>query len=321
MDRETKMRLDRLIPDRAAFDAPLAPLTTFGLGGPAEVLVRPESIDELTRVLKFIRAEDLPVFVLGGGSNVLFRDGGFPGVVIQLGRAFSRITPVESGGSQVLVEAGAAAPLTRLVNWTRSEGLSGVEFLAGIPGWVGGALIMNAGAQGGEISQVVRSITVVDHEGRLEELPREQLIFEYRNLELSREAVILKGLLSLQPSSPKEVEARIKEVLDRRRAGQPRGVKSAGCVFKNPSQQTAGRLIEMAGLKGRTVGQAWVADEHANFIVHRGRATAGEVIELLNLIRAEVKTRFGVELEPEIKIVGTDAPDPPRQKGENWSRS
>jgi len=314
------MRLSRLIPDRADLDAPLAPLTTFGLGGPAEVLVRPESVDELARVLKFIRAEDLPFFVLGGGSNVLFRDGGFPGVVIQLGRAFARITPVESVGPEVLVEAGAAASLARLVNWTRNKGLSGIEFLAGIPGWVGGALVMNAGAQGGEISQAVRSITVIDQEGRIEELVRAQLRFEYRRLDLPQGAVILKGLFALRPSDPDEVKARIREVLVRRRTGQPQGLKSAGCVFKNPPDQAAGRLIEMAGLKGRTVGQAWVAQEHANFIVHRGRATAGEVLDLLDLVRAEVKARFGVELEPEIKIVGTAFPGLPRRPGRNWSR-
>jgi len=258
--------------------------------------------------------------VLGGGSNVLVRDGGFPGVVIQLGRVFSRITPVESSSREILIEAGAAAFLARLVNWTRNKGLSGIEFLAGIPGWIGGALVMNAGAQGGEISRAVRSITVINQEGRIQELARAQLGFGYRRLDLPQGTVILKGLFALRRSSPKEVKDRVKEVLIRRRAGQPQGLKSAGCVFKNPPEEAAGRLIEMAGLKGRTVGHAWVAHEHANFIVHRGRATAGEVLDLLDLVRSEVKTRFGVELEPEIKIVGTDSPGLPRRRDRNWSR-
>lgn len=306
MDREIKDRLSELVSGRAEFDAPLAVLTTFGLGGPAEVLVQPESVDELVRVLDYIRAKGLPAFILGGGSNVLFRDGGFAGVVIRLGSGFSGTAVLGSEGDEVLVEAGAAAPLARLISLTRREGLSGLEFMAGIPGWVGGALVMNAGAQGGEIGQAVFSLTVVSPEGRSEEIGRDQIQTGYRWLKLPEGTLIIKAVFSLGRSTPEQVKARIDEILARRLAGQPSGVKSAGCVFRNPPGRFAGRLIDQAGFKGLAVGRAWVAEEHANFIVHQGQATSGEVIELLERVRAGVRDRFGVELEPEIKIVGQD---------------
>lgn len=309
MEPGVKMELGRLAPGRVSFDAPLAGLTTYGLGGPAAALVEPDSAAELARVYCYVRARGLPLFVLGAGSNVLFRDGGFPGVVLKLGPGLARVAVTEEGPDKVLVSAGAAAPLAGLVKLTCREGLGGLEFLAGIPGSVGGALAMNAGAFGGEIIQAVSRLVVMTLEGEIKTLPRSQVRASYRRLDLGEGSIILEGLFALARSTPQEVTARVREILAQRRDRQPEGVRSAGSVFKNPPGQAAGRLIEEAGLKGRRSGGAWVSEKHANFIVHQGRATAREVLELVALVQKEVRQKFGVELEPEIQIVGTDRKD------------
>lgn len=307
MEQETRNKLSGLIPGRVRFDVPLDGLTSYGLGGPAAAVVEPNSVEDLVRIMDFIETHALPVFVLGGGSNVLFRDGGFPGVVVRLGVGFADIAVVGESGDDVLVEAGASAPLAQLLALTRREGLSGLEFMAGIPGWVGGALAMNAGAHGGTILDPLNALTILDASGEVAELGRNQIRHEYRRLVLPEGAVILKARFSLRRSTPDAVDERVKANLARRSATQPKGVRSAGCVFRNPPGQAAGRLIDEAGLKGRSVGGAWVAREHANFIVHEGAARAAEIIELMDIIRSEVKTRFQVDLEPEIKIVGVNA--------------
>ena len=306
MKQEVKDRLKRLMPDRVQFHVGLAPLTTFRLGGPAEVLAEPDSVEELTGLLETVQAENLPWFILGGGSNILFRDGGFQGVVVRLGRRFSKIAVTGGDGHEVLVEAGAAAPTSALVKLCRRQGLSGLEFLAGIPGWIGGALAMNAGAQGGEICKAVTRIDLVTLSGTLTTLSGPAIKAAYRGLELPAGAVILKAVFRLQQSEPEAVEALVQDILARRRAVQPKGVRSAGSIFRNPPGDAAGRLIDKAGLKGRRQGQAWVAREHANFIVHGGQARSEDVIGLMNTVRSEVKAKFGVDLEPEVKIIGSD---------------
>ncbi|MFH1092067.1 MAG: UDP-N-acetylmuramate dehydrogenase [Pseudomonadota bacterium] len=304
MEAEIKKRLQELAPDRVRFDAPLAGLTTLQIGGPAEVLIEPESLEQLRGVMNLVRRESLPWFILGGGSNVLFDDQGFSGVVLRLGQGFASLRVLESGGDEVLVEAGAAALTAGLLSLSRRQGLSGLEFLAGIPGRLGGALAMNAGAQGGQVMDAVHSLEVLEASNNLGRLDRDELRASYRQLDLPPGTVILKGIFRLHRATTEEVGARIEQVLTRRRQTQPHGVRSAGCVFKNPPGDSAGRLIDRAGLKGRQIGQVWVSEEHANFIVHRGRATSGQVLELMEIIRRDVKGKFGVELEPEIKIVG-----------------
>ena len=305
MDRETRRMIERIAQDHVEFDAPLAGCTTFGLGGPARALVGPESVDELAAVLAACRQKKLPVFILGGGSNVLVLDGGYPGLVLRLGNSFAGIRRLESDGSHVLVEAGAAEPTARLVEHTRKRGWSGLECLAGIPGWVGGALAMNAGTRDGRIMDAVARLEVLTAEGRTACFERNDLEAGYRRLDLPKGAVILKGVFRLTPGEPDAVAAGIKAVMDRRGKSQPKGVRSAGCIFKNPPGDFAGRLIDRAGLKGKTAGGAWIAGEHANFIVHRGNATAGDVVALMELARSAVRERFDVELEPEILVIGT----------------
>jgi len=303
MKMALREQLGSLVAGPVAFDAPLAPLTTFGLGGPAEALVEVGTADELRAVLDFARRQGLPFFILGAGSNVLFKDGGFAGVVVRLGPAFAHIE-TRRDGDRVLLEAGAAAPLGRLVDRCQEEGLAGLEFLTGIPGWAGGALAMNAGAFGGQIADALVFLDILNPSGETVRLARDSIRAGYRRLELEPDAVILGACFALTPVSPEQVRARVRECLKRRRGSQPAGVKSAGSIFKNPEAGPAGALIEQAGLKGASQGHAWVSEVHANFIVHRGGASAGDVLSLIERVQAAVKERFGVVLEPEIKIVG-----------------
>lgn len=299
--------LDELTSGRVRFDEPLAPLTTFGLGGPATALVEPESITELKAVLGYANRIDLPFVFLGAGSNVLFREGGFPGLVLRFGEAFSEIRIIDSGREDsVSVEAYAGAPLSHLMDFTKEHGLSGLEFLSGIPGSVGGAMCMNAGAFGGEISKSASKITLIAPWGDIDELGPDRIRAEYRRLELPEGAVILSAVFSLIQSTSEMVKETCRNYLDRRWAIQPAGIKSAGSVFKNPPDGPAGKFIDEAGLKGCRVGEAWVSEKHANFIVHKGNARASDVIELISIVQKEVKTRFGIDLEPEIRIYGQD---------------
>ena len=305
MEPEIKKAIAELGLGRITFDAPLADLTTFGLGGPAEVLAEPESLEELTRLMRFIRAQDIHWFILGGGSNLLIRDGGVPGVVIRLGQGFARIN-TDVREDHVVLDVGAAAPTAQLVSLCRREGYAGLECLAGIPGWVGGALAMNAGTNEGRIMDRVARITLLNRDAEVESIPRDNLKADYRTLELTEGSIILGVELRLSMGTPEAVESKVRESLTRRSASQPKGVKSAGCIFKNPSGDFAGRLIDEAGLKGKSVGRAWVSEDHANFIVHRGKATADQVLRLIDRVRQTVSDKYHVELEAEIRIVGVD---------------
>jgi len=298
--------LRELLPHRVRFDVPLATLTTFGLGGPASALAEPNSVSELASVLRLAREKALPVFFLGHGSNVLFGDRGFPGVVLRLGAGFSGIDVRDPEEERVPVEAGSGASLARLIDLLKERGLAGLEFLAGIPGSVGGALAMNAGAFGGEISQSLTSLRVLDSEYEEKRLARDQVKAEYRRLILPEGTIILGAIFSLIRSTPERVKTRVNQLISMRQVRQPIGVRSAGSIFKNPPGRPAGELIELAGLKGRKLGQAWVSEKHANFIVHKGQAKASDVLKLIKVVQGEVKVKFGVDLEPEIKIVWPD---------------
>ena len=283
--------------------ASLSDLTTFRLGGPALCLVEPADVEQLKSVLRWLNQENLPWFILGGGSNVLFQDEGFPGVVIRLSGEFNALTVKEDSGRRLLVRAGAAVPTAGLVKFCRREGLTGLEFMAGIPGWIGGALAMNAGAHGGEISQALVDLDIVTREGMLKTLKADEVRRGYRRLDLPAGSVVTGGLFDLARTDRETVEQSVREIVARRLARQPLHYRCAGSVFKNPPGYSAGRMIEEAGLKGLTMGGAWVAREHANFIVHKGDATAAEVIELIQAVQKEIKRRYGVDLETEIKII------------------
>lgn len=289
--------------DRARPDEPLARHTSLRVGGPADLLVTPETDDELALIVRTASSAGVRVTVLGGGSNVLVGDGGVRGIVVKLGDGFRRIewTSVE-GGAQV--RAGAAVQVGRLARDAVDRGLAGLEYAEGIPGTVGGALFMNAGAYGGELSATVDAAWGVTAAGETSMLDAATLGFRYRQTELPAGFIVTAVGFRLRAEEPAAVRARMAAVRDRRLASQPQGNPSAGSVFKNPEGDHAGRLIEVAGLKGTRVGRAKISEQHANFIVNEGGASAGDVKALIDLAQRVVWERSGVWLEPEVRLVG-----------------
>lgn len=278
-------------------DEPLAPLTWLKVGGPAQLFIEPRSVDELIAVVKAVALEELPVKVLGGGSNVLVKDNGFPGVVIKL--SGTEFTQISIDGQTV--DAGGAAPLSNTISTTVGAGLSGLENLVGIPGTIGGAIRGNSGGRHGDIGQFVKSVDVLTAKGERFTRSGDELTFDYRNSSVN-ELVILSAKLRLVTDDPDEISKRMRHIWIVKKAAQPFSFQSAGCIFKNPRGLSAGALIEQAGLKGTKVGNAEVSDRHANFIVTNANATASDVLQLIELIKSRVNEVHGVELEPEIQI-------------------
>jgi UDP-N-acetylenolpyruvoylglucosamine reductase len=280
-------------------DELMAKHTTLRVGGPADVWVEPASEADLAAVLKFCGGRKINFFILGRGSNLLVRDGGFRGVVICLAHAnFSRI---EIDGERLC--CGAGAKVKALVGAAKRAGLGGLEFLEGIPGSVGGALRMNAGAMGGAVFEVVESVRCMDRSGEIFEKPRVGLPAEYRSCPLFAEHIALAAVFKGVPAPRAAIEVKLNEFSRRRWASQP-ARPSAGCTFKNPATIPAGRLIEELGLKGARVGGAVVSPEHGNFLVNDGGATAADVLALMALIQAKALAERGIELHPEVEIVG-----------------
>ena len=302
-----KEALAAVVESPVLWDAPLQAWTTFRIGGPADALVTPDTAEQLMEVLALCRQEEIDWTIIGRGSNILAADEGYRGVVIVLGegfKTFSRLEGCEKG--PVRIRAGAAATLTRLTDWAMEQSGAGLEFAAGIPGSVGGAVAMNAGAWGDEMSGVVESIELVSHERRVQ-LPGSGAGFSYRCLkDLSgryRGFVITMVDFSLKKSTPEKIRGRMRELRNRRAGSQPAGMPNAGSFFKNPFQESAGKLIDEAGLKGLRIGDAEVSREHANFFVNRGGATAADVKMLMREVQARVKQNSGILLEPEVHFL------------------
>jgi UDP-N-acetylmuramate dehydrogenase len=302
LDRSTREELKALTCGRIAFDKPLAPLTTFKTGGSAEAFYEAEDIKELSSVVAFASSHEIPYLVMGKGSNILVLDGGLPGLVIRLAGGLASIMRECGEGCRVL--CGGGASISDLLQYCRREGLSGLEFMAGIPGTVGGAAAMNAGAFGREISGNLLSLRILDHKGILKEKPAGELSFSYRRLSLEKGAVITHCALALSEGSADEISERISVFLKKRREKQPLDLPSAGSVFRNPPGDFAGRLIEAAGLKGISRGGAAISPLHANWIVNTGGAKSADILGLIELAASRVKEMTGIELELEINIVG-----------------
>ncbi|MDH7498041.1 MAG: UDP-N-acetylmuramate dehydrogenase [Syntrophomonadaceae bacterium] len=293
---------DLLPGHRLHWQEPMSRHTTFGIGGPADVLVVPESIPEVRTVLAWCRREDVPWVVIGAGSNLLVRDKGIRGVVIKLGAGLGR---VEIRGESVWAQAGV--PLAHLVRVTAAAGLSGLEFAEGIPGSLGGGLCMNAGAYGGEMAQVTQAVLSIDPDGRLCLLMAEEIGFGYRSSCFQENGhVVLAGHLRLRRGDARAIAARIADLAARRGEKQPLDMPSAGSAFKRPPGGFVGPLVEQLGFKGYRIGGAQVSSKHAGFIVNAGGATAADVIRLLEAIRAAARERLGIALEPEIRVLGEE---------------
>jgi UDP-N-acetylenolpyruvoylglucosamine reductase len=281
---------------------PLAPHTTLRVGGAADCYVQPRSEEDLAKVVRFCNESGIPLFLLGRGSNLLIRDGGIRGVVVSLAdEVFGRIERMEER-----LRCGAGAKLRAVAQAAREGGLGGLEFFEGIPGTVGGALRMNAGAMGAWTYEVVESVRLMDRRGRITECRRETLDVGYRQCRELREQIGLAAVLWGRLEPRERIEERRRGCNQRRWSSQP-AAASAGCVFKNPAALPAGRLIDELGLKGCRVGGAVVSAVHANFIVNLGGATASDVLALIEVVRDRARSERGVELETEVEIVGDPA--------------
>jgi UDP-N-acetylenolpyruvoylglucosamine reductase len=280
-------------------DEPMAKHTTLRVGGPADVYVEPATEGDLAAVLKFCGARGRKFFLLGRGSNLVVRDGGFRGVVICLGHEnFSRVA---IDGERI--RCGAGAKQKAVAVEAKRHGLSGVEFLEGIPGSIGGALRMNAGAMGGETFNAVESVRVMDFGGGIRELKPSEMSVTYRCCATLKNHIALSAVFKCTAQPRAEIEQRMKGYNEKRWSSQP-AAPSAGCMFKNPAGVPAGRLIEELGLKGTFVGGAMVSVEHGNFIVNGGMATAQDVLELIARLQAKAKAERGVELHTEVEVIG-----------------
>lgn len=279
------------------FNAPLKEYTSFHIGGPADVLVEPVDVEDIARLARQTHEQALPLFVLGG-TNVLVRDKGIRGVVVSLAklRAIK-----EEPGSVLYAEGGVGMPT--LIGHAIRRSLAGLEWAAGIPGTVGGCVVMNAGTRLGEMKDSVKAVRIVSSKGALIHCPAESIDFRYRRATLPP-GVVVGVWLQLRAGVRSDIGQIVKDYLHYRRNTQPLTLPSAGCVFKNPLNDSAGRLVEAAGLKGTSVGDAQVSTKHANFIVNQGHASAADVLSLIKKVRARIARKMGIKLELELKIVG-----------------
>jgi UDP-N-acetylmuramate dehydrogenase len=292
--------LNEALSGRVRTDEPMARHTTWRIGGPADLFVQPLDCGELIWVLNRLREFDMPWQVIGGGSNLLVRDGGIDGAVIHLGHLDG--LSFEEGGR---VRAGAGLRLMRLIRAAAERGLGGLEARAGIPGTVGGAVVMNAGAAGQNLAGVLHSISLAGPDGT-EECPAAALQFGYRRSVVPEGRVVTAACLQLHSAEPAALEKEVACRLQHRRTTQGVGRPNAGSVFKNPPEEHAWRLIDRAGLRGAVVGQAQVSERHSNFIVNHGGARAADVLALIGRIQEQVERRTGIRLEPEVRIIGRE---------------
>lgn len=300
---EDTQEVEKMVPPgfrgQVYFYYPLGKLTTFRIGGPAEVLAEPKDREDLVKIVRWCEEHHFPLTVLGGGTNLLVADTGVRGVVLRLNH-FRRL---RIRGNKVYAEAGVK--LGSLLRACAKAGLSGLEGLVGIPGTVGGALVMNAGTRYGEIGQYLQEAEVVEPSGHILTVPAKDLGLAYRrsNLRETRR-ILLSALFQLHPEDPERIQQKMKELDEYRRRTQPLTMPNAGCIWKNPPGESAGRLIELAGCKGWREGDAQVSTLHANFIVNLGAARAQDVLRLMNRVRQAVKEKFGILLEPEVQWLG-----------------
>jgi UDP-N-acetylmuramate dehydrogenase len=284
---------------RVEASRPLADLTSFQIGGPADLFVTVENEDELMAAMAAAHRHEISAMCLGAGTNLLVSDRGIRGLVVKLGLSFSRIEI-----DDVKVTVGAAMQFGAMVETVVDRGLAGLEFGEGIPGTVGGGLVMNAGAFGGEMARVVTRVHGVTADGRARALTNDEVNFAYRRTDLPPRFVITRVDFELRHGDRDELRARVADLRSKRAARQPRGLPNAGSVFKNPPGNFAGRLLESAGLKGTRMGGAAFSGQHANFIVNLGGARADEVRALIEMARSRVMESTGVTLEPEVRMIG-----------------
>ena len=297
----------RAVPARTFLHCPLAPYTSLRVGGPADALIQVENIETLQHIQDICRTRHIPWFVLGGGSNLVIRDGGMRGIVLVMRGAFRRYHLEPQDADNAYVHVGVGYSLSRLALGVARQGWSGLEFAYGIPGTVGGAMIMNAGTHMGDLSRVLVSARMLLPDGQIQELPASALGLRYRGSSYPEKAILLEATLCVQQGERQTLETVMRESYKKRQQTQPLWLPNAGSIFKNPPGAAAGRLIESLGLKGTRQGGAEISTVHANFIVNVARATATDVEALMAHTRECVAQRYEMWLEPEVHIIGEEA--------------
>lgn len=286
--------------DNVKLQEPMSRHTTFRIGGPADFYLCPHSTKEVQEIVEICKEENLPYFVLGNGSNLLVSDKGYRGVVIQLWKNFSDITVKDC-----CIQAKAGALLSKVAVEALEAGLTGMEFASGIPGTIGGAAFMNAGAYGGEMKDIIKSVKVLDTQGEVRVLPKEELKMGYRTSIVKEKGyTVLSVELELSKGNREEIRNTMEDLKERRTSKQPLEMPSAGSTFKRPEGYFAGKLIMDSGLRGFSVGGAQVSEKHCGFVVNKGGATAMDVLNLIREVQRRVKEQFGVDLETEVRFLG-----------------
>lgn len=301
MNQKQKKDIRKMLTSVMTFDEPLAKHTTFGIGGPADCMVFPETREELSKLLKYACQKKISAIFIGSGSNILVWDKGFDGIVISLKKSFKNLTIKRN--SQIIVEAGVM--LGTMVKQAMAAEIGGLESLIGVPGTVGGALIMNAGAFGSEISKYFEEAKTMTIEGDTKSYKKGEIEFSYRHSTFPKNEILLEATFQCKRGKPAEILKDRKVASDGRKSNQPLKFRSAGSIFKNPSDSlAAGYLIDKTGLKGTERGGAAISEKHANFIVNMGDATAADVLYLIKLAKKYVAKKFHINLELEVKLIG-----------------
>lgn len=294
--------LDIVEEENIMIDEPMKKHITFRVGGPADILVRPKNEEELRRILEYVNKEEIPYIIIGNGSNLLVRDGGIRGVVIELSSNYSEF---KIDGNKIEIQSGAL--LSKVGSAALKAELKGFEFASGIPGTFGGAVTMNAGAYGGEIKDIVKTVKVMDKQGNIIDLCNEDMNFGYRkSVIIEKGYIVLSAVVELEKGNYDEIKEKMDDLKNRRVSKQPLNFASAGSTFKRPEGHFAGKLIQDSGLKGLSIGDAQVSEKHSGFVINKGNATAKQLLDLMYAIKATVNSKFGVMLEEEVKILGEE---------------
>jgi UDP-N-acetylmuramate dehydrogenase len=307
---DAKKWLQNLLENSVYFNEPMSRHTSFHVGGPADAFAIPKNLGVLIELVRGLGQRELKFLIIGHGTNLLVKDTGFRGVIVLLKKALDQIM-VDSGDG--IVTAMAGAPLSRLCRFALKNGLAGMNFALGIPGTVGGGIATNAGTRLGNIGDVLNQVTVILPDGEIKNITREKLGFSYRQLLWGNNSegiansapIIMSGYFSLTRDDPEKIRKEAREIVTWRKKRQPSWLPSAGCFFKNPaSEKTAGQLIDLAGLKGKSSGGAEISAKHANFIINRNNASAADILALMKMIQETIWKKFNIVLEPEVRIIG-----------------
>ena len=299
--------------DSVKFDEPMSRHTHFKVGGPADAFIAPESREELTQLVIWTHSKGIPLLIIGDGTNLLVKDNGIRGIIVVLAKCTKKISKKAEKNREVIITAPAGAKLQELCSFAIKNGLGGMNYAVGIPGTVGGAITMNAGTALGSTENVLYDVLIILPDGQNKRIEKSEIDFSYRNLSFRKNIniykgrpIILEGSFRLYPFDAATLKEEVEEILKMRRKKQPISFPSAGSFFKNPDQgKSAGRLIEKAGLKGKKIGEAQVSEKHANFIINTGGASASDILGLMKFVQETVYKTFNIELEPEVKIVGS----------------